>query len=83
MTLPPAALHMAEVSGAEALCLVEGSSLGRLVYVRREQTVVRPARHVRQHGRLIVRASFRATVVPEAVMCQVDEIRVVTAPAGR
>ncbi|MFJ8113305.1 pyridoxamine 5'-phosphate oxidase family protein [Streptomyces sp. NPDC096132] len=75
MTLP-AALRMAEVSGAEALWLVEGSSLGRLVYAQREQTVVRPARHVWEYGRLIVRAPVQAAVVPEVVTYQVDEIRV-------
>ncbi|MFJ8105899.1 pyridoxamine 5'-phosphate oxidase family protein [Streptomyces sp. NPDC096132] len=78
MTLPSAALRMVEVSGAEALWLVEGSSLGRLVYVQREQTVVRPARHVWEYGRLIVRAPVQAAVVPEAVTYQVEEIRVVT-----
>ncbi|MFJ8111382.1 pyridoxamine 5'-phosphate oxidase family protein [Streptomyces sp. NPDC096132] len=78
MTLPPAALRMGEVSGAEALWLVEGSSLGRLVYTQREQTVVRPARHVWEYGRLIVRAPVQVAVVPEAVTYQVDEIRVVT-----
>jgi hypothetical protein len=35
-----------EISGAEALWLLEGSSLGRLVYPQREPTVVRPARHL-------------------------------------
>ncbi|MXM63986.1 pyridoxamine 5'-phosphate oxidase family protein [Streptomyces sp. HUCO-GS316] len=77
MSLPPAALRMAEVSGAEALWLVEGSSLGRLVYPLRGQTLVRPARHVWECGRLIVRAPVFAAVVPEAVTYQVDEIRVV------
>jgi hypothetical protein len=68
---------MAEVSGAEALWLVEGSSLGRLVYPLRGQTLVRPARHVWECGHLIVRAPVSAAVVPEAVTYQVDEIRVV------
>ncbi|MEV1069669.1 pyridoxamine 5'-phosphate oxidase family protein [Streptomyces sp. NPDC050263] len=76
MSLPPAALHMVEVSGAEALWLVEGSSLGRLVYAQRGLTAVRPARHVGEYGRLIVRAPVQAAVVPEAVTYQVDEIRV-------
>ena len=77
MTLPPAALRMVEVSAAEALWLVEGSSPGRLVYVQREQTLVRPARHVWEYGRLIVRAPVQTAAVPEAVTYQVDEIRVV------
>lgn len=77
MSLPPAALRMAEVSGAEALWLVEGSSFGRLVYPQRGQTLVRPARHVWEYGRLIVRAPVQGAVVPEVVTYQVDEIRVV------
>lgn len=78
MTLSPAALRMAEVSGAEALWLVEGSSLGRLLYAQREQTVVRPARHVWEYGCLIVRAPVQVAAVPEVVTYQVDEIRVAT-----
>jgi hypothetical protein len=77
MSLPPAALRTAEVSGAEALWLVEGSSFGRLVYPQRGQTLVRPARHVWEYGRLIVRAPVQGAVVPEVVTYQVDEIRVV------
>ncbi|MET9844560.1 pyridoxamine 5'-phosphate oxidase family protein [Streptomyces ossamyceticus] len=77
MSLPPAALRMAEVSGAEALWLVEGSSFGRLVYPQRGQTLVRPARHVWEYGRPIVRAPVQGAVVPEVVTYQVDEIRVV------
>ncbi|MBN0048524.1 pyridoxamine 5'-phosphate oxidase family protein [Streptomyces actuosus] len=68
---------MAEVSGAEALWLVEGSSLGRLVYPQRGRTVVRPARHVWECGHLIVRAPVQAAAVREAATYQVDEIRVV------
>ncbi|MFD5859848.1 hypothetical protein [Streptomyces chartreusis] len=67
MSLPPASLRMAELSGAEALWLVEGSSLGRLVYPRRGQSAIRPARHVWDYGRLIVRAPVRAAVLPETV----------------
>ncbi|MGW4754725.1 pyridoxamine 5'-phosphate oxidase family protein [Streptomyces chartreusis] len=77
MSLSPAALRMAEVSGAEALWLVEGSSLGRLVYPQRGQSAIRPARHVWEYGRLIVRAPVRAAALPETVTYQVDEIRVV------
>ncbi|MGW7005568.1 pyridoxamine 5'-phosphate oxidase family protein [Streptomyces sp. NPDC054933] len=53
---PPIVRRMVEVSGAEALWLLEGSTRGRLVYVQREVTVVRPAAHVLEYGRLIVRA---------------------------
>ncbi|WP_416979788.1 pyridoxamine 5'-phosphate oxidase family protein [Streptomyces sp. T028] len=78
MSRPDTAPRLVEVSGAEALWLVEGSSLGRLVYPQRGQTVVRPARHVWEFGRLIVRAPVQAAVVSdEAVTYQVDEIRVV------
>jgi hypothetical protein len=77
MSLPAAAVRLAEVSGAEALWLVEGSSLGRLVYGLRGQTLVRPARHAWEYGRLIVRAPVQAAVVPETVTYEVDEIRVV------
>ncbi|MCH0564142.1 MULTISPECIES: pyridoxamine 5'-phosphate oxidase family protein [unclassified Streptomyces] len=76
MNHPLAALRMAGLSGAEALWLVEGSSLGRLVYPQRGQTVVRPARHVWECGCLIVRAPVQAAVVREAVTYQVDDIRV-------
>jgi hypothetical protein len=68
---------MVEVSGEEALWLLEGSSLGRLVYRQRELTVIRPARHVWEYGRMIVRAPVRATAVPATVTYHVDEIRVV------
>lgn len=73
----PAPGRMVETSGAEALWLLEGSSLGRLVYPQRELTVVRPARHVGECGRLIVRAAVQAAAVPAAVTYQVDEIRAV------
>ncbi|MFJ2897285.1 pyridoxamine 5'-phosphate oxidase family protein [Streptomyces sp. NPDC087218] len=73
--------HLVEVSGAEALYLLEGSSTGRLVHVSRGAPVVRPAVHVLAHGRLIVRSP-----VQEAALCgrvtvtyHVDGLR---APAG-
>lgn len=75
MTTPPATLRMAEVSGAEALWLLEGSSLGRLVYVQREMTVVRPARHVWEYGRLVVRTPTPTAAVPATATYHVDEIR--------
>ncbi|MEU0221492.1 hypothetical protein ABZ281_43590 [Streptomyces sp. NPDC006265] len=42
---------MAEVSGAEALWLLEGGTRGRLVHGPREQAVVRSACHVGEFGR--------------------------------
>ncbi|MCX3061633.1 pyridoxamine 5'-phosphate oxidase family protein [Streptomyces beihaiensis] len=69
---------MAEVSGAEALWLIEGSTLGRLVYVRRDGAAVRPARHVWGTGRLIVRAPAAADTLPPTVSYQVDEVDAAT-----
>ncbi|MGA4837642.1 pyridoxamine 5'-phosphate oxidase family protein [Streptomyces sp. G45] len=66
-------LRMTEISGAEALWLLEGSSLGRLVYVRRELPVVRPARHLWGVGRLIVRSPVQAAAVPATATYHVDE----------
>ncbi|MGW6906665.1 pyridoxamine 5'-phosphate oxidase family protein [Streptomyces sp. NPDC054940] len=77
MSTPPAALRMVEVSGAEALWLLEGSSLGRLVFMQRDLTVVRPARHVWEYGRLVVRTPAPAAAVPATATYHVDEIRVV------
>ncbi|AVH60430.1 MULTISPECIES: pyridoxamine 5'-phosphate oxidase family protein [Streptomyces] len=77
MSTPPAPLRMVEVSGAEALWLLEGSSLGRLVYVQRDLTVVRPARHVWEYGRLVVRTPAPAAAVPATATYHVDEIRAV------
>ncbi|MFE0515058.1 pyridoxamine 5'-phosphate oxidase family protein [Streptomyces sp. NPDC058964] len=75
MSTLPVSLRMAEVSGAEALWLLEGSSLGRLVYVQRDLTVIRPARHVWEYGRLVVRTPAPAVAVPPAATYHVDEIR--------
>ncbi|WP_039639461.1 pyridoxamine 5'-phosphate oxidase family protein [Streptomyces sp. 769] len=78
MSTPPAALRMVEVSGAEALWLVEGSALGRLVYAQRDQTVVRPGRHMWEYGRLVVRTPAPAAAVPATATYQVDEVRAAT-----
>ncbi|MEU9372619.1 pyridoxamine 5'-phosphate oxidase family protein [Streptomyces sp. NPDC048255] len=77
----PADRRMIEVSGTEALWLLEGSAQGRLVYVQRELAVVRPAAHVMEYGRLVVRAPVQAAAVPGRALLtyQVDEIR---GPAG-
>jgi hypothetical protein len=68
---------MVEVSGAEALWLLEGSSLGRLVYAQRDLTAIRPARHVGEYGRLVVRTPASAAAVPATATYHVDEIRAV------
>ncbi|MFH7596457.1 pyridoxamine 5'-phosphate oxidase family protein [Streptomyces racemochromogenes] len=77
----PADLRMIEVSGAEALWLLDGSAQGRLVHVQREVAVVRPAAHVMEYGRLVVRAPVQAaTIAGRALLTyQVDEVRT---PAG-
>ncbi|WP_371615758.1 pyridoxamine 5'-phosphate oxidase family protein [Streptomyces sp. NBC_00454] len=77
----PADRRMIEVSGTEALWLLEGSSQGRLVYVQRELAVVRPAVHVMEYGRIVVRSPVQAATIPGRVLLtyQVDEIRT---PAG-
>ncbi|MFE3324442.1 pyridoxamine 5'-phosphate oxidase family protein [Streptomyces sp. NPDC059176] len=69
---------MVEVSGTEALWLLGGAAQGRLVYVQRESPVVRPAVHLLQYGRLIVRTPAQAAAVSgRAVFTyQADEIRV-------
>lgn len=73
----PADLRLIEVSGTEALWLLEGSAQGRLVYVQREVAVVRPAAHVMEYGRLVVRAPVQAATIPgRAVLTyHADEIR--------
>ncbi|WP_327252634.1 pyridoxamine 5'-phosphate oxidase family protein [Streptomyces sp. NBC_01244] len=77
----PADRRMIEVSGTEALWLLEGSSQGRLVYVQRELAVVRPAVHVMEYGRIVVRSPVQAATIPGRALLtyQVDEIRT---PAG-
>ncbi|KUL40850.1 pyridoxamine 5'-phosphate oxidase family protein [Streptomyces regalis] len=77
MSTPPVPLRMVEVSGAEALWLIEGSSSGRLVYVQRDLTAVRPARHVWEYGRLVVRTPAPAAAVPVTATYHVDEVRAV------
>ncbi|HEY8980715.1 MAG TPA: pyridoxamine 5'-phosphate oxidase family protein [Streptomyces sp.] len=68
---------MTEVSGAEAVWLLEGSNLGRLVYPQRDLVVVRPARHVWECGQLVVRTPVAVAAVPAAVTYHVEEIRAV------
>ncbi|WP_329280952.1 pyridoxamine 5'-phosphate oxidase family protein [Streptomyces sp. NBC_01451] len=78
MSTPPASLRMVEISGAEALWLLEGSALGRLVYTQRDLTVIRPGRHTWEYGRLVVRTPVQAAAVPLTATYQVDEVRVAT-----
>ncbi|MFJ3924606.1 pyridoxamine 5'-phosphate oxidase family protein [Streptomyces sp. NPDC090022] len=72
---------MLDVTGTEALWLLEGSAQGRLVYIQREQAVVRPATHVMEYGRLVVRAPVQAAAIEGRALLtyHVDEIR---HPAG-
>ncbi|MEU8435228.1 pyridoxamine 5'-phosphate oxidase family protein [Streptomyces sp. NPDC029216] len=77
MTAPaPAGLRMMEVSGTEALWLLEGATQGRLVYLQRQQAVIRPATHVMEYGRLIVRAPVQAAAAlgRAGLTYQADEI---------
>ncbi|MFF7469089.1 pyridoxamine 5'-phosphate oxidase family protein [Streptomyces sp. NPDC008092] len=78
MSSPDTPLRLVEVSGAEALWLLEGSTLGRLVYAQRDLTVIRPARHVWEYGRLIVRTPVPAPAVPTTATYHVDDVRAVS-----
>ncbi|KPC88323.1 pyridoxamine 5'-phosphate oxidase family protein [Streptomyces albus] len=78
MSTAPASLRMVEVSGAEALWLLEGSTLGRLVYTQRDQTVIRPGRHTWEYGLLVVRTPAPAAAVPSTATYHVDELRAAT-----
>jgi hypothetical protein len=74
--------HLVEVSGAEALYLLEGSSTGRLIHVSKDAPVVRPAVHVFAYGRLIVRSPVQEAVLRghATVAYHVDEIRTAHGP---
>ncbi|MGW3943437.1 pyridoxamine 5'-phosphate oxidase family protein [Streptomyces phaeochromogenes] len=78
MRTSPVPLRMVEVSGAEALWLLEGSALGRLVYPQRDQTVLRPGRHAWEFGRLVVRTPAPSAAVPASATYHVDELRAAT-----
>ncbi|MFI6944136.1 pyridoxamine 5'-phosphate oxidase family protein [Streptomyces sp. NPDC050418] len=77
MTAPTAPCRLVEVSGAEALWLLEGCSQGRLVHVQRGIPVIRPAVHVLAYGRLIVRTPVPAAVLADAasVTYHAEDIR--------
>lgn len=74
----PTARHMIEVSGTEALWLLKSAAQGRLLYVQREQPVLRPAVHVLEYGRLIVRTPAQAAALSlrTSLTYQSDEIKV-------
>jgi hypothetical protein len=76
--MTPTVRRMVEVSGAEALWLLEGAARGRLVYTARELTAVRPASHVLQYGRLIVRAPVPVAGLAGALTYHADEINPAT-----
>ncbi|MFE4628951.1 pyridoxamine 5'-phosphate oxidase family protein [Streptomyces mirabilis] len=78
MSTPRASLRMVEVSGAEALWLLEGSALGRLVYAQWDLTVLRPGRHTWEYGRLVVRTPAPAAAVPATATYHVEEVRAAT-----
>jgi hypothetical protein len=79
MTVSAIPNRLVEVSGAEALWLLEGCRRGRLVYVQRGVPLVRPATHVLEYGRLIVRTPVPTAALADAdaVTYHVDEIRAV------
>ncbi|MFE3204830.1 pyridoxamine 5'-phosphate oxidase family protein [Embleya sp. NPDC059237] len=60
--------RLIEISGAEALWLLEGATTGRLLYGFAGITAIRPARHILEHGSLVVRAP-----VPLDVLVPPDE----------
>ncbi|GAU69188.1 hypothetical protein SSP35_11_00070 [Streptomyces sp. NBRC 110611] len=81
MTTPPtAARRMVDISGEEALYLLEGASQGRLMYEQRELTAVRPASHVLEYGRLILRTPVPAGALSGriAVTYHADQINPAT-----
>ncbi|MFC5720560.1 pyridoxamine 5'-phosphate oxidase family protein [Streptomyces gamaensis] len=55
MTTSSRPRRMVDVSGAEALYLLGGSSHGRLMYEQRDTLAVGPASHAVEQGRLVVR----------------------------
>ena len=77
MSTAPATLRSVEVSGAEALCPLRRSRLGRLVSTQRDLTVLRPAAHLWADGRLLVRTSGPAPEGPATAIYEVEENRAV------
>jgi hypothetical protein len=75
MSAAPATLRMVEISDTEALWPFPGAASSRLVSVQRDPTVVRPARHVWELGRLVVRTPLRAAAAHLSVTDDVDKVR--------
>lgn len=75
MSAAPATLRMVEISDTEALWPLPGAASSRLVSVQRDPTVVRPARHVWELGRLVVRTPLRAAAAHLSVTDDVDKVR--------
>ncbi|WP_461035026.1 pyridoxamine 5'-phosphate oxidase family protein [Streptomyces mayteni] len=69
---------MIEISGEEALWLLAGARLGRLIFVQREVTVIRPAWHVWEFSRLAIRTPVSTTSLPRIVSYHVDAMDAVT-----
>lgn len=67
-------MRMVGAPGTEALWLLEGSTLGRVVYVRRGAAVVRPGRHGWETGRAVVRTPAPAAAMPAVASYHVDEV---------
>ncbi|MGW5779446.1 pyridoxamine 5'-phosphate oxidase family protein [Streptomyces sp. NPDC003863] len=78
MTAPTTpARVMVEVSGTESLWLLEGAAQGLLIHSRRDRAVVRPAVHVLECGRLVVRAPVQGGLVAgrPTLTYQVQDVR--------
>ncbi|MFF5365374.1 pyridoxamine 5'-phosphate oxidase family protein [Streptomyces scabiei] len=73
MSTPPVSPCMAEVSGAEARSLLQGSSPGRPVHAQRDPTVVRPGRHTWEFGRLVVCTPALTAAIPTTATYRGDE----------
>ncbi|MFF4407542.1 pyridoxamine 5'-phosphate oxidase family protein [Streptomyces sp. NPDC001262] len=68
MTHPsPSPRRMLDVSGEEAWYLLGGASQGRMLYEQRDTIAVRPASHVLEYGRLIVRTPAAHTALTNRV----------------
>ncbi|AZQ70235.1 MULTISPECIES: pyridoxamine 5'-phosphate oxidase family protein [Streptomyces] len=63
MTTSPTPRRMVDVSGEEAWYLLGGATQGRMMYEQRDVIAVRPASHVLEYGRLVLR-----TPVPGAAL---------------
>ncbi|MFF2374840.1 pyridoxamine 5'-phosphate oxidase family protein [Streptomyces xiamenensis] len=70
--------RMAEISSDEALWLLQGTTWGRLIYTKRGTTVVRPARHTWEYGRLIIRTPVPISAIPVTAAYHADDLH--TAP---